>query len=459
MSLPLTSIIFLAVLGLPLFCVLGSIGLAGLHAGDTPLSAAIADVYRLAGAEAVSLSTIPLFTFAGYLMARAKTAQRLVRMAEALLGWIPGGLALMTLWTCAFFTVFTGASGVTIVALGGLLLPELEKSGYSKRFSVEVVTGSGAVGLLFPPSLPLIVYGIIFALTAGHASDALSGPIDFSIERFLFAGIVPGLVLLSILSVYCIFEGWRSKVPRTPIDLGKFFKALWEAKWELPIPFVIIGLMAKGMATIPEVAALTAMYVFIVEVFIYKDIDVRKDLFGVSRESMTLVGAIFMKIAAATILTAYFVDAGIPERLFHWLSTFVHTPQAFLLVLNVLLLLVGCLMDIFSAIVVVVPLIVPAAAQFHIDPYHLGVIFLLNLEIGYLLPPAGLNLFIAAFRFNKPITELYRAVIPFILLMVVALLLVTYIPKLVVVPAATGPQLQKASQVEPPASAEPALPP
>ena len=456
MSLPLSFIIAFAILGLPLFCVLGSIGLAGLHASDTPLSGALADVYRLAGAEAVSLSTIPLFTFAGYLMARAKTAQRLVRMAEALLGWIPGGLALMTLWTCAFFTVFTGASGVTIVALGGLLLPELERSRYSKRFSVEVVTGSGAVGLLFPPSLPLIVYGIIFALTAGHASEGGGAPIEFSIERFLFAGIVPGLVLLSILSAYCIVEGWRSKVPRYPLDLPKFGKALWEAKWELPIPFVIIGLMILGLATIPETAALTALYVFVVEVFVYKDIDLKRDLFAVSRESMTLVGAIFMKIAAATILTAFFVDASIPDRLFEWMSKFVHSREAFLLVLNVLLLLVGCLMDIFSAIVVVVPLIVPAAAKFAIDPYHLGVIFLLNLEIGYLLPPAGLNLFIAAFRFNRPITELYRAVIPFILLMIVALMTVTYIPKLVVVPKATGPQIQKAA----PAAGEPApLPP
>jgi tripartite ATP-independent transporter DctM subunit len=458
MSLPLGIIIVLAILGMPLFCVLGSIGLAGFHASDSPLSGALADVYRLAGAEAVSLSTIPLFTFAGYLMARAKTAQRLVRMAEALLGWIPGGLALMTLWTCAFFTVFTGASGVTIVALGGLLLPELEKSKYSQRFSLEVVTGSGAVGLLFPPSLPLIVYGIIFALTAGHAGDA-SAPVDFSIEKFLFAGIVPGLVLLAILSVYCIFEGWRSKVPRYPLDLPKFFKALWEAKWELPIPFAIIGLMAGGLATIPETAALTALYVFVIEVLVYKDIDVKRDLFGVARESMTLVGAIFMKIAAATILTAYFVDAGIPDRLFAWLSQFVHSSGAFLLVLNVLLLLVGCLMDIFSAIVVVVPLIVPAAAQFHINPYHLGVIFLLNLEIGYLLPPAGLNLFIAAFRFNRPITQLYRAVIPFILLMAMALMLVTYIPALTVVPKSSGAKIPPKSQTAQPIDGEAPLPP
>jgi tripartite ATP-independent transporter DctM subunit len=444
-TLPLVFILSFAVLGVPLFCILAAIGLTGLHLGETPLSGALADVYALAGAKAVSLSTIPLFTFAGYLMARAKTAERLVRMAKALLGWMPGGLALMTVWTCAFFTVFTGASGVTIVALGGLLLPELERSKYSKRFAIEVVTGSGAVGLLFPPALPLIVYGIVFGLNAGQLN------IDFSIERFFMAGIVPGLVLLGLLSAYCIFEGWRSKVPTTPLDLKGFFAAFWEAKWELPIPFAIIGLMVKGLAVIPEVAALTALYVFVIEVFVYKDIDLKRDLFAVTRESMTLVGAIFMKIIAATVLTAFFIDAGVPDRLFQWLSQFVHSPVAFLMVLNVLLLLVGCLMDIFSAIVVVVPLIVPAAVQFHINPYHLGVIFLLNLEIGYLLPPAGLNLFIAAFRFNRPITQLYRAVIPFILLMALALGLVTYIPKLVVVPqAATPPTLSTGAEPKAP---------
>ena len=436
MTAPLIAILLFALLGLPLFCVLGAVGLVGLTSSGTDIAGALADVYRLAGAEAVSLSTIPLFTFAGYLMAKAKTADRLVRMAEALLGWIPGGLALVTLWTCAFFTIFTGASGVTIVALGGLLLPELERSNYPKRFSLELVTGSGAIGLLFPPALPLIVYGIVYGINAGHATTEPGAPPAFQIDRFFYAGIVPGLLVLGILSVYCVAMGWHAKVPRSKLDFGKFLKAFWEAKWEIPIPFVILALLGFGWAVIPEVAALTALYVFIIEAFVYKDIDIRKDLFRLTRESMTLVGAIFMKIAAATILTAYFVDAGIPERLFDWLSQYVHTPRAFLLVLNVVLLLVGCLMDIFSAILVVVPFIVPAAAKYHIDPYHLGVIFLLNLEIGYLLPPAGLNLFIAAFRFNRPITQLYKAVIPFILLIALALGIITWFPQLVVVPKA-----------------------
>ena len=428
-------------------------------------------------------------------MAKAKTAPRIVAAAEEMLGWVPGGLGLMTLWTCAFFTVFTGASGVTIVALGGLLLPALEGSKYKPVSALGVVTGSGTVGLLFPPALPLIVYGIIFALNAGQAGGA-ANPIDFSIEKFLLAGIVPGLVLVGILSVYCIYVGVTQKIPRGPfhpskpaamasLPLGgylavrvhealptemsdrlklaivltvalaiigsawgwalakspKLRQAIWQLKWELPIPFVIILLLVTGKANPAETAALTALYVFVIEVFVYKDIDIKKDLFNVSRESMTLVGAIFMKIAGATLLKAYLVQANVPDRLFEWLSQFVHTKTAFLLVLNVFLLVVGCLMDIFSAIIVVVPLIVPAAAQFHIDPYHLGVIFLLNLEIGYLLPPAGLNLFIAAFRFNRPITTIYRAVVPFIALMILALLLVTYIPALTVVPKSLpGPE-------------------
>ncbi len=437
MLLVVILVVALALGGMPLFALLSGIGLFGLHYGGTPISGGVADIYRLAGPEAVSLSTIPLFTFAGYLMAESRTAERLLRMAEALLGWLPGGLAVMTVVTCAFFTTFTGASGVTIVAVGGLLLPSLEKAGYSRRFSLQCVTGSGAVGLLFPPSLPIIVYGIVFGLTYGNYNKGGMEPLpDFSIDRFLFAGVVPGLVLVSILLVYCILAGLRAKVPRRPLDLPGFLRAAWIAKWELPIPFAIIAALNFGLATIPESAALTALYVFIVEVFIYKDIRPGRNLGRLARDSMTLVGAIFLKIVGATLLTAYFVDSGIPQSLFEWLSAHVHSAAGFLLVLNLTLLLVGSLMDVFSAIVVVVPLVVPAAAAFHIDPYHLGVVFLLNLELGYLLPPAGLNLFISAFRFQRPITEIYRAVVPFLLLMAIALALVTWIPALTVVPGA-----------------------
>ena len=427
--------VLLALMGAPLFSILAFIGIGGFVATGQDIWNSIGNVYRLAGAEAVSLSTIPLFTFAGYLMAQAKTAHRLIRMAEAIMGWIPGGLALVTLWICAFFTTFTGASGVTIVAVGGLLLPALVKAKYSQRFSLEVVTGSGAVGLLFPPALPLIVYAIIYGISSAHVESKA----PFDIDKFLFAGIVPGLVLLGILSAYCIWQGARSKAPRKPLDLKEFGRAFWDAKWEVPIPFLIIAGLATGKMLIPESAALTALYVFVIEVFIYKDISIKRDLLRVAREAMTLVGAIFVKIACATVLTAYLVNAEIPERLFEALSTHVTERWQFLLMLNAMLLLVGCLMDIFSAIVVVVPIIIPWAAKFGIDPYHLGIIFLLNLEIGYLLPPAGLNLFIAAIRFNRPIAQLYRAVVPFILLMVIALMTVTYVPKLTYVRGGTGP--------------------
>ena len=432
MSAAVSACVSFALFGLPLFCVLTAIGLFGLHDRHQQLALAVADVYKLAGALAETLMTIPLFTFAGYLMASAKTAHRLIRMAEAILGWIPGGLAVMTVLTCAFFTTFTGASGVTIVAVGGLILPELMRSGYKRTAALEVVTGSGSVGLLFVPALPLFVYGTVFAVQYGLFTKGMDDAPEFAIDKFLFCGTVPGLVLVGLLVVYCVIKGAVLKVPRRPVDTRAFLRALWEAKWEIPIPIGIIAFLKFGIALPAESAARTALYVFVIEVFVYRDIKLR-DVLTIARESMTLVGAIFMKIVGATVLTTYFVEAEIPQRLFDWISNYVHAQWSYLLLLNLVLLLVGCMMDIFSAIIVVVPLMVPAVVTYHINPYHLGVIFLLNLEIGYLLPPAGLNLFIAAFRFNRPITELYRAVVGFILVMVVALLLVTYIPQLTVV--------------------------
>ena len=277
---------------------------------------------------------------------------------------------------------------------------------------------------------------------------------EFAIDKFLFCGTVPGLVLVGLLVVYCVIKGAYLKVPRRPVDGWAFARALWEAKWEIPIPIGIIAFLKFGIALPAESAALTALYVFVIEVFVYRDIKLR-DVLTIARESMTLVGAIFMKIVGATVLTTFFVEAEIPQRLFDWISNYVHAQWSYLLLLNLVLLLVGCMMDIFSAIIVVVPLLVPAVVTYHINPYHLGVIFLLNLEIGYLLPPAGLNLFIAAFRFNRPITELYRAVVGFILVMVAALLLVTYIPKLTVVFETTPPPGVTAP-VAPPAPIAPA---
>ena len=457
MTLALIGVLLMALMGMPLFACLAALGLLGLWHEGSPGSGAITDVYGdLTSEKAVSLSTIPLFTFAGYLMAAAKTANRLVRLGGSVLGWIPGGLAVLTLFICAFFTTFTGASGVTIVAIGGLMLPAMEKAGYTRQFSLGSVTAFGAVGLLFAPALPLIVFSIIFAINR-NLGDSTVGAVDFDIQKFyLFAGLGPGLVLIGILFLYCVWEGWRSKAPRGPFapwramifplvplaPLGaiwgiavdkEFRSALWDAKWEVLIPLTVLVPLAFGWQP-PEAAAACAFYVFVVEIFVYRDISIRRDLFKVTRESMTLVGAIFMKIVGATLLKNYIVTAGIPNQLFEWMQQHVHSPAVFLLILNLVLLLVGCMMDIFSAIIVVVPFVVVAAKLYGIDPYHMGVIFLLNLEIGYLMPPAGLNIFIAAFRFNRPITEIYRAVLPFIVLMLLALGIVTYVPSITRVP-------------------------
>jgi len=382
------------------------------------------------GERAQVLSTIPLFIFAGYMMAEAKTAQRLVRLASAAVGWLPGGLAIVTVFACAIFTIFSGASGVTIVALGSLVMPSLLKQGYPQRFSLGLVAGTGSIGLLFPPALPLFVYGTVYGLADQMARDSGSGAMElspFSTERFLFAGIVPGLVLCLIICAYAVAVAIIRKVPRQKFSTDELLKSLIPALPEVMIPFIIAGGIITGVFTIPESAAVTALYVFIIEAGLFRDIGVR-DMGRITRESMGLVGAIFIIVLCSEVLKAYFVDAQVPNAIVAWVKAHIDSKIAFLLALNVLLLLVGMMMDIFSAIVVVVPLITPTAMAFGIDPYHLGVIFLLNLELGYLTPPVGLNLFITSFKFDKPIVEVIRSTLPFLAAMVVALGLVTYVP-------------------------------
>ena len=427
-------------IGAPLFAVLilaGAFGAIFTAAeGGRPFWSdffgQISDISTIAaGEEATVLSTIPLFIFAGYIMADAKTADRLVSFAKACIGWIPGGLAVVTIFACALFTTFTGASGVTIVALGGLLMPALVKEGYSERFSLGLVGGTGSVGLLFPPAIPIIIYGTVYGLNA--QTRAGTEIISFTTDRFLLAGIVPGLVLLGILSAYVIFKAVQKGVPRQPFEwkglLGKTLPALPE----FSIPFLVIFGLAKGMQ-LPEVAALTVVYVLVLEIAIFRDISI-KSLTKMVRESMILVGAIFIIIFAAQVFTNYIKTAQVPDAVFEWMSGRIESKWLFLLTLNILLLVVGMTMDIFSAIVVVVPLIIRPAAEFGIDPFHLGVIFLLNLEIGYLTPPVGLNLFITGFTFRKPILEVTRATLPFLGCMILALGIVTYIPALTVYPA------------------------
>lgn len=472
-SIPLTAgIAFFAVMalmGAPLFSFLGGMGLflfvkfflsdpdPSRHANAFGNS--VEDILGNHFARMSVLATIPLFTLAGYIMSESRMPQRLVRVSRALLGWVPGGLAVVCVFASAFFTIFSGASGITIVAVGGLLVPALLRDKYPEKFSLGLVTAGGALGITVPPCLPLIVYGIVAGL-----QEPAPGQERLELQKFLVVGLVPGLVAIGVVIVYCVIIGVVAKVPRSKFDWAEAKAALWEAKWELILPvFLLVGLV-KGIFNPSQAAAFTAFYVVVMEVFVYRDLTIKDDLPRIVPESMVLVGAIFVKLCAATVLVGYFVQAQIADRLFEWLTCgppalqymhahadsigtcreavdilgqnhqsaggLIDSKLSFLIALNFFLLLIGMLMDIFSAIVVVVPLIAGIALHFNINPYHLGIVFLMNLEIGYLMPPMGLNLFIAGFRFGRPVPDLYKMVMPFIGLFVGALMIVTYVPSL-----------------------------
>ena len=422
-------IIALGLLGAPLFAVLGALALLGFFAEGTDFSVIGIEFYKLT--QQHILITIPLFTFAGYLMAEARTADRLVRVARAAMGWLPGGLAVVALMTCAFFGTFTGVSGVAIIAIGGLLFPILIKELYPETFSLGLLTSSAKIGLLFPPSIPLILYGVVYALAMQSTPEAMVGGI-FDIGTFFLAGLVPGLFIIAVVGGYCMYVGQRSNVPRLPFQGKELLRALWESKWEVPIPFVLLGMIYGGIITLGEAAAVTALYVLVIEVWIYRDLKLLRDVPRIVRESTVLVGAIFLILAVSLGLTAFFVEAEVPQKIFAVMKEYIQSPLTFLLILNIFLLIVGALMDIFSAIVVVLPLVAIVAMQFGVNPYHLGIIFLVNLEIGYLTPPVGMNLFIASFRFGKPVVTIYWAVLPFIALLILCLLIITYVPALTV---------------------------
>lgn len=406
-------LIALMLFGAPLFSIIGSIALVGFSSQSIDTAAIIVEMYRLASQPV--LLAIPLFTFAGYVLAESNTPKRLVALTQALVGWLPGGLAIVVLAACAIFTAFTGGSGITIVALGGLVYPILISEKYSEKFSLGLVTTSGSLGLLFPPSLPIILYGIVS---------------EVSISQLFLAGIVPGILLVIVLSVYSVRQGVATNVEHHPFEWKKVWRALKDAAWEVPLPFVIIVGIYSGMFTATEAAAVTAFYVLIVEVFIYRDLKLFSDVPRVMKESMVLVGAILMILATAMGLTSFLIDQQVPQRLFELISSVITSKLIFLIILNLFLIVVGMMMDIFSAIIVVVPLIIPIAKQYGVDPVHLGIIFLANLEIGYLTPPVGLNLFISSFRFEKSIGKVALATLPFIAMLFAALLIITYVPEL-----------------------------
>ncbi|MBI5576848.1 MAG: TRAP transporter large permease subunit [Deltaproteobacteria bacterium] len=399
------------ILGAPLFAALGGLAVILFRHADVPLASISAEIYRLVTSP--SLPTIPLFAFAGYLLTVGNVSRRLVRFFRALVGWMPGAIAVVTVLVCTFFTTFTGASGVTIVALGGILLPALVAERYPERFSLGLLTASGSLGLLFPPCLPVILYGVV----AGIAVD-----------QMFRGGLLPGILLSAIMAAWAVRTGVRSGATRAPFSFAELGKASWEAKWDLLLPVIVLVGIFGGFATIVETAALTVLYAFCVEVFVHRDIDLRNQFPTAGVESARLVGGFLLLLAAATGLTGYMVDAGVPDAIFDWVRETIHSRVAFLLVLNFFLLLVGATMHIFSAIVVVVPIIAPLAASYDIHPVHLGIIFLANLELGFLMPPVGMNLFLSAYRFDRPFMEVARATLPFLLILLCGVLAITYIP-------------------------------
>lgn len=402
-------ILVAALLGLPIFATLGGIALLLFWHTGVPVAAVPVETYRLVASPV--LPSIPLFTFAGYLLVQGGANHRLLRAYQALLGWMPGGLAVTTAIVCAIFT--WAGSGVTILAMGGLLLPMLVKARYPENFSMGLINASGSLGLLFPPSLPVILYGI-YAHT----------PID----QLFIGGFLPGLLMVSLVSGFGILQGVKHNARRTRFSGEEALRATWDAKWELALPAIVLIGLFGGFGTLVEAGAITVVYALAVECIVYRSFSLRRDYGVVARECVTVVGGVLLIVGVAVGFTNYLVDAQLPGALIAWTQAHIHSKYTFLLLLNLLLLLKGSFMDVFSAIIVVVPLITPIADSFRIEPVQLGIIFLANLELGYLTPPVGMNLCLSAYRFERPMASVYRATLPFYLILLTGVLLITYVP-------------------------------
>jgi C4-dicarboxylate transporter DctM subunit len=403
----------------PLFAVILASSLWGFSHAGIDLSVVAIEIYRIA--EMPVLLAIPLFTFAGYMLSESHAPVRLVHLTHALIGWMPGGLAIVSLAACASFTAFTGASGVTIIALGALLYPALRQTGYPDRFNLGIITTSGSLGLLFAPSLPLILYAIVAQQTNLVGS--------LTINDLFIAGVGPGVLMLVLLSGWSIWINRGTRIPLEQFSWKDVWAAVRESIWEIPLPVVVLGGIYSGFFAVSEAAAITALYVLVVEVFILREVSF-KELPNIIRHSMVLVGGILIILGASLTSANYMIDIGVPTILFDFIKSHVSTKLSFLILLNLFLLGLGAFLDIFSSLVLVVPLILPVALGYGIHPAHLGIIFLANMQIGYLTPPVGLNLFIASYRFEKPIIEIYRSTLPFFLILLAAVLIITYCPEL-----------------------------
>ena len=404
-----------AVFGLPIFATLGGIALLLFWNAGLPVASVPVETYRLVASPV--LPSLPLFTLAGYLLVEGGAAARLLRVYTSLFGWLPGGLAISTAVGCAIFT--WAGSGVTILSMGGLLLPMLVKARYPEKFSIGLINGSGSLGLLFPPSLPVILYGV-YARTA--------------ISTLFVAGFVPGLMMVMMVSTLGVFQAIRYGAERAKFSFSEARKAIWDAKWEIAVPFIVLIGLFGGFGTLVEAGAITVIYVFVVECLVSPEFSIRRDFPRVTLECVTVVGGVLMIIGVAVGLTSYLVTADVPTMLIDWVGAHIQSKYVFLLLLNLALLVSGTFMDVFSAIIVLVPLITPIATRFNIDPVQLGIIFLANLELGYLTPPIGMNLCLSAYRFKQPMTTVYRATLPVYLILLLGVLLITYVPELTLLP-------------------------
>jgi C4-dicarboxylate transporter DctM subunit len=419
MSAALSGLLLLAALiGAPLFTIILGGAALGFWSSGIDLMVLPIELYRLT--ENTLLMALPLFTFAGYLLSESKTADRLVRLSEAALGWLPGGMVLISLLACAFFTMLTGGSGVTIVALGALLVPALKQAGYTDKFAIGLVTTSGSMGLLLPPAIPLILYGIV----------AQQMNVAINIQDLFIAGLIPAFLMILSLWGYGLWSQRHQVIPLIPFNWRTLAKEAKNSKWELGIPFIVLGGLLSGWLVISDIAAITALYVLIIEVFIYKDVTL-KALPRIATEAMKMVGGILLILGVALAFTNLLVDLEMPAKVFDWVKANIDSRWAFLLCLNIGLLALGAILDIFAALIIIVPLILPVALEYGIDPIHLGIIFVANMQIGYFTPPVGMNLFIASYRFKRPITELYRATIPMMFVLMFVVLVITYWPDMV----------------------------
>ncbi len=407
------ALVILALLGAPLFAVIAAGALASFIAIDPELGVAV-PIEFFSIAEMPILLAIPLFTFAGYMLSESQAPARLVRLTSAMLGWMPGGLAIVSIAACAFFTAFTGASGVTIIALGAILYPALQQAGYNEKFNLGLVTAGGSLGLLFAPSLPLILYGVVA---------------EVNIEKLFIAGILPGMLMLLALAVYSLWMNRHNRMPLKDFSWREVGSALLDSAWELPLPFVVLGGIYSGLLAVSEAAAVTALYVLIVLVVIRREIKLTA-MPQIMRESMVLVGGILLILGASLASTNYVIDAEVPQQLIGFVSQYVEGRTSFLVLLLGFLLVLGAFLDIFSALVLVVPLILPVAAEFGVDPIHLGMIFLATMQLGYLTPPVGLNLFIASYRFDQSIVRVYMATFPFLLILLATVIVIIFWPGL-----------------------------